>query len=154
MNAQGAVESPRFQTEHLVSSFDNHAMSPGLLLVDERTAAAVIHDRLAEPSRVIWFEGHWGFQYYMQQWGATALNAADSKITSGDLIIFPANNTSIIPLPMDKLGPVETVQFPTLPLVSTHGHGTGAAFYSSARGTLPWAIDRIPPETYYVATFR
>ncbi len=29
MNAEAAVEAPRFQTEHLVSSFDNHAMKPG-----------------------------------------------------------------------------------------------------------------------------
>ena len=42
MNAQDAVEAPRFQTEHLVSSFDNHAMSPGTLLLDERTPPAVI----------------------------------------------------------------------------------------------------------------
>ena len=42
MNAQNAVEAPRFQTEHLVSSFDNHAMSPGSLLLDERTPAAVV----------------------------------------------------------------------------------------------------------------
>ena len=42
MNAQFAVESGRFQTEHLVSSFDNHAMSPGTLLLDERTAPAVV----------------------------------------------------------------------------------------------------------------
>jgi gamma-glutamyltranspeptidase/glutathione hydrolase len=42
MNAQFAVEAGRFQTEHLVSSFDNHAMSPGTLLLDERTAPAVI----------------------------------------------------------------------------------------------------------------
>jgi len=42
MNAEGAVEAGRFQTEHLVSSFDNHAMSPGTLLLDERTAAAVV----------------------------------------------------------------------------------------------------------------
>jgi gamma-glutamyltranspeptidase/glutathione hydrolase len=42
MNAQGAVEAPRFQTEHLVSSFDNHAMSPGQLLLDERTLASVV----------------------------------------------------------------------------------------------------------------
>jgi len=39
-----AVESPRFQTEHLVSSFDNHAMTPGSLLLDERTAPAVIEE--------------------------------------------------------------------------------------------------------------
>ncbi len=42
MNAQFSVEAGRFQTEHLVSSFDNHAMSPGTLLLDERTAPAVI----------------------------------------------------------------------------------------------------------------
>jgi gamma-glutamyltranspeptidase/glutathione hydrolase len=42
MNAERAVESPRFQTEHLVSSFDNHAMSPGTLLLDERTQPNVI----------------------------------------------------------------------------------------------------------------
>ncbi|MBZ5727488.1 MAG: gamma-glutamyltransferase family protein [Acidobacteriia bacterium] len=42
LNAQAAVEAPRFQSEHLVSSFDNHAMNPGSLLLDERTPAAVV----------------------------------------------------------------------------------------------------------------
>ncbi len=42
MNAQAAVEAGRFQTEHLVSSFDNHAMAAGSLLLDERTAPNVI----------------------------------------------------------------------------------------------------------------
>src|SRR3989454_1019272 len=41
MNAEAAVEAPRFQTRHLVSSFDNHAMNPGDLLLDERIAPAV-----------------------------------------------------------------------------------------------------------------
>jgi len=44
MNAEQAVEAPRFQTEHLVSSFDNHAMSPGSLLLDERTQPFVVAD--------------------------------------------------------------------------------------------------------------
>ena len=43
-NAENAVETPRFQTEHLVSSFDNHAMNPGSLLLDERLPAAVIEE--------------------------------------------------------------------------------------------------------------
>jgi gamma-glutamyltranspeptidase/glutathione hydrolase len=42
MNPEQAVEAPRFQTEHLVASFDNHAMSPGSLLLDDRTPPAVI----------------------------------------------------------------------------------------------------------------
>jgi gamma-glutamyltranspeptidase/glutathione hydrolase len=36
MNAQNAVEAPRIQTRHLVSSFDNHAWNIGDLLLDER----------------------------------------------------------------------------------------------------------------------
>ena len=51
-NAQASVEAPRFQTEHLVSSFDNHAMSPGSLLLDERTAAAVVEELKARHHRV------------------------------------------------------------------------------------------------------
>jgi gamma-glutamyltranspeptidase/glutathione hydrolase len=44
MNAEQAIEAPRFQTRHLVSSFDNHAMNPGDLLLDERTPPAVIEE--------------------------------------------------------------------------------------------------------------
>jgi gamma-glutamyltranspeptidase/glutathione hydrolase len=42
MNTQAAVEAPRFQTRHLVSSFDNHAMNPGDLLLDERIPVAAM----------------------------------------------------------------------------------------------------------------
>lgn len=35
-NPQAAVEAPRFQSKHLVSSFDDHAMEPNVLLLDER----------------------------------------------------------------------------------------------------------------------
>ncbi len=44
MEAQRAVEAPRFQTRHLVSSFDNHAMNPGDLLIDERFPPAVYNE--------------------------------------------------------------------------------------------------------------
>ena len=40
-NTEQAIETPRFQSEHLVSSFDNHDMHPGLLLLDERIPPAV-----------------------------------------------------------------------------------------------------------------
>ena len=45
-NPQAAVEAPRFQTKHLVASFDDHAMEPNKLLLDERMPAAVV-ERLA-----------------------------------------------------------------------------------------------------------
>jgi gamma-glutamyltranspeptidase/glutathione hydrolase len=42
MNPQEAVESPRFDTQHYVSSFDNHEFSAGLLNVESRIPAGVI----------------------------------------------------------------------------------------------------------------
>lgn len=36
MNAEQAIEAPRAQTRHLVTSFDNHAMNPGDLILDDR----------------------------------------------------------------------------------------------------------------------
>ncbi|GAI10965.1 unnamed protein product, partial [marine sediment metagenome] len=41
MNSELAVESPRYQTRHLVSSFDNHAWNLGDLLLDERIPASI-----------------------------------------------------------------------------------------------------------------
>jgi gamma-glutamyltranspeptidase/glutathione hydrolase len=52
MNAQAAVEAPRFQTRHLVSSFDNHAWNRGDLLLDERTPPATITELASRGHRV------------------------------------------------------------------------------------------------------
>ena len=42
MNPQEAVEAPRFDTQHYVSSFDNHEFLPGVLNVESRIPAEVI----------------------------------------------------------------------------------------------------------------
>jgi gamma-glutamyltranspeptidase/glutathione hydrolase len=47
MNAQNALEAPRFQTRHLVASFDNHAWNRGDLMLDERISAVTLSE-LAE----------------------------------------------------------------------------------------------------------
>jgi gamma-glutamyltranspeptidase/glutathione hydrolase len=52
MNAEQAIEAPRFQTRHLVSSFDNHAMNPGDLLLDDRIAAQVMQDLAARGHKI------------------------------------------------------------------------------------------------------
>jgi gamma-glutamyltranspeptidase/glutathione hydrolase len=52
MNPEMAVEAPRFQTRHLVSSFDNHAMSPGDLLLDERISTSVMTELAERRHRV------------------------------------------------------------------------------------------------------
>ena len=58
MNAEQAIEAPRFQTRHLVSSFDNHAMNPGDLLLDERIPPASMED-LAKKGHKIETRSRW-----------------------------------------------------------------------------------------------
>ncbi len=52
MDAEIALEAPRLQTRHLVSSFDNHAMNPGDLLLDDRIQAGVMEELAAKGHRV------------------------------------------------------------------------------------------------------
>jgi gamma-glutamyltranspeptidase / glutathione hydrolase len=44
MNPQEAVEAPRFETSHLVSSFDDHKFNPGVLHVEGRIKPPAIED--------------------------------------------------------------------------------------------------------------
>ncbi len=52
MNAQNAVEAPRFETRHLVYSFDNHAMVPGDLKIDERLSGQAFQDLMLRGHRI------------------------------------------------------------------------------------------------------
>ena len=58
MNAQAAVEAPRYETRHLVSSFDNHAWNRGDLILDERTPQAVGAELAARGHKVS-FHSKW-----------------------------------------------------------------------------------------------
>ena len=51
MNSEAACEAPRFQTRHLVSSFDNHAWNLGDLILDERIPDTVYQELTARGHR-------------------------------------------------------------------------------------------------------
>jgi gamma-glutamyltranspeptidase/glutathione hydrolase len=59
MNPQEAVEAPRFDTQHYVSSFDNHEFLAGVLNVESRIAPEVI-DQLKARGHKITVQTAWG----------------------------------------------------------------------------------------------
>ncbi|HYY43035.1 MAG TPA: gamma-glutamyltransferase, partial [Pyrinomonadaceae bacterium] len=59
MNPQEAVEAPRFDTLHLVSSFDDHSFVPGSLNVEARFADDVIR-QLRERGHKLKVQSAWG----------------------------------------------------------------------------------------------
>jgi gamma-glutamyltranspeptidase/glutathione hydrolase len=52
MNVQEAVEAPRFQTQHLVSSFDDHRFNPGVLNLEDRIDKQVASELKARGHKV------------------------------------------------------------------------------------------------------
>jgi gamma-glutamyltranspeptidase/glutathione hydrolase len=52
MNVQEAVEAPRFQTLHLVSSFDDHRFNPGVLNLEDRILKPILDDLVARGHKV------------------------------------------------------------------------------------------------------
>ncbi len=59
MNPQEAVEAPRFDTQHYVSSFDNHEFMAGLLNIESRISADVI-SQLGSRGHKLKIQSGWG----------------------------------------------------------------------------------------------
>ena len=59
MNVQEAVEAPRFQTLHFVSSFDDHRFNPGMLNLEDRITKEVSND-LASRGHKVEVQTAWG----------------------------------------------------------------------------------------------
>ena len=66
-----------------------------------REAAQSIRGRTSNEVGTLWDEGHWGFQYYMEQLGALSVDAHDFQIRPGDLVAVPENNLRFAGFPPD-----------------------------------------------------
>lgn len=113
-----------------------------------RIAATEIHEKYS--NRNLWFEGHWGFQYYMERHGARPLDVQRSEPVASDLIVIPITNTNVFQLPPEWAHEVDRFDFPVATAVSTMNLKGGAGFYSDLYGILPFTLNRLPPETYLV----
>jgi gamma-glutamyltranspeptidase / glutathione hydrolase len=59
MNPQEAVEAPRFDTQHYVSSFDDHEFVPGSLNVESRVNLKTVQE-LSDKGHKVKVQGEWG----------------------------------------------------------------------------------------------
>jgi hypothetical protein len=92
--------------------------------------------------------GHWGFQYYMESFGATAVVINDPPRRPADYIAVDENSLLLLEIWPQFIASRDLIQIP-MPLGITTAQGTlGAGFYSSDLGPLPFAIGPVPPERY------
>lgn len=93
----------------------------------------------------VWFEGHWGFQFYMTQLGARPVDFHSSTLRSGDLLAIAMNNyrTSFPPKGAKLMC---TFQHPGPWGLATINQSLGGSFYASGLGPLPFVFGRTLPE--------
>jgi hypothetical protein len=99
---------------------------------------------------VVWFQGHWGFQYYMEARGAKAQDFDNSRPVTGNVIVVPMYNTNQKLLPEDDMSLVWVFDFIPCRWLSTMNPLLGAGFYSGVKRPLPFAFGGVPAEKYGV----
>ncbi|MGI8890496.1 MAG: ArnT family glycosyltransferase [Chthoniobacterales bacterium] len=117
-----------------------------------RAGARALEKRFRHYDKTIWFQSHWGFQFYMEQWNAKPLTRG-APTRSGDLLMIPSNNADRLP-PGRPTNPRREITRSVLPWVAAFAPGTGTGFYSSVRGPLPWAFVKTAPYRFEVFQYR
>jgi 4-amino-4-deoxy-L-arabinose transferase-like glycosyltransferase len=126
------------------------AQSDFLLAIAVRQSALETFTKYGGDRGAFWYEGHWGFQYYMDLKGAAGLDLKYPALKAGDTLAMPAHNSFIFqPKPETAdVREIITVQGPRL--LTTWSEDVGAGFYSSVPGPLPFAFGHVPPENVAV----
>jgi hypothetical protein len=115
-----------------------------------RTAAETLMKQLGPTSSGVAFEGHWGFQYYMEQLGARALAVEDLRLAPNEAIVVPLQNSYLFHLPDDRVVHESTYRAKGAPWLSTMSAKLGAGYYSDGWGPLPFVFGAVPEEEYKV----
>lgn len=118
-------------------------------LANSARQAAALSMSKAEGATV-WFEGHWGFQYYMEALGARELDFSNLELKPGDLVVVPSNNIQIRSVPPQIVGARNSIELPLNNWVATVSWQLGAGFYASYWGPIPFAVGHVAPETYTI----
>ncbi len=116
----------------------------------QRKAAREIVASLRPEPATIWFEGHWGFQYYMQADGAKELNLVQPACGPGDFVVVPENNTNFKRMPEVVALYQREAAVPVCPWLSTMDYRVGAGFYTSLWGPFPYVFGPADDQLYYV----
>lgn len=113
-----------------------------------RDAARALGEKLGQGSGTLWFQGHWGFQYYMEALGFRAVDFRDLQLSRGDRMVVPLNNTNVDPGVAKRFRLRGFHEAPVCGWLSTLNTGVGAGFYSHTMGPIPYVFGAIPPDRY------
>jgi 4-amino-4-deoxy-L-arabinose transferase-like glycosyltransferase len=114
-----------------------------------REAAIMIDKKYGGNTDHIWYQGHWGFQYYMDSSGKQSL-FPEVRHHRGDIVIVPENAPLIMHPNPKRFIHQETIELSAFKWLTTLSRSSAAGFYGDAYGPLPYAFGFVQPERYFV----
>jgi len=120
-----------------------------------KNVATTINDQFNQAylkNRSLWFEGHWGFQYYMDRQGVQALDVWDSIIKPDDILIFPVNLSDLYIPRKATFITQKKLSIPHSLPVTVMNKFSGAGYYG-AFGDLPFVFGMKATEDVDVLMF-
>jgi hypothetical protein len=116
-----------------------------------RQSVAEIHAKYGSHQGTLWFDGNWGYQYYMEKSGAVAADIIHPQLKTGDIIAVPLNNNILRPPDPEFSTMMDAVVVPVGSCLTTMNVTCGSGFYAATHGPLPFAFGHVPPQ--YVCIF-
>jgi len=114
-----------------------------------RLAAEYVRAHAGADAADLTFQGHWGFQYYMQSFGFQPVDFKDA-FRNGIVMVIPENNTNTHYPPEKFILSKKIVGFDAATGILMINPAAGAGFDSSIWGPLPYAFGAVPPERYAI----
>jgi len=116
----------------------------------QREAAEYFAPMIESHSGTVWYQGHWGWQWYADMHGAVHTRSNGTPVRSGDIVIQPLWNVNVFDFDarvVDEKARKE-VSFETCRWFATFNSQEGTSFYASAFGSIPFGFVSVEPEEY------
>jgi hypothetical protein len=97
----------------------------------------------------VYFQGHWGFQYYMELAGATVQDMQHLVTSPNTITIIPSNNSNTYPRNFLNWEAIELREERIKSRIYLTDPKDSAGFYSHIIGILPLAFAAGKPDKYY-----
>lgn len=114
----------------------------------QRAAAHRIATKFATFKGTVWFQGHWGFQYYMEAMGAKPVDFAHPHFQKDDIMVVPRNNTNIRYPPPDFVLREIIFEKPKGFIATMEMTVLHAGFHTDRWGPLPYSCGNVPDEEF------
>ncbi len=119
-----------------------------------RSAAAHLAEAVKSEPGTHWFQGHWGFQYYMHAQGGREVDVQKPDSRPGEVMVFPYNNTDVLFYSREFVEPIREVEIPACRWLATMQAEMGAGFYSAIWGPMPFVFGPAPLENYEICRLK